>query len=150
MRLGFFTQPAHPPDRVYRDVLLEDRDAVILADELGYAEAFIGEHMTDTAEPVTACLAFIASPMNDAPNITLGSGVIDLPSYHHAMVAAQVAMIDDLPEGRFVFGTGRGGLRSNAEVFGNLDLDRNARFLLPQHHEEADRQRSCGRVQDQP
>jgi alkanesulfonate monooxygenase SsuD/methylene tetrahydromethanopterin reductase-like flavin-dependent oxidoreductase (luciferase family) len=32
-------------------------------------------------------------------------------------------------EGRFVFGIGPGGLRSDQEVFGNLELDRNAMFV---------------------
>lgn len=129
MKLGFFTQPVHPHDRDYGEVLREDREAVILADKLGYVEAFIGEHMTDRAEPITSCLAFIASLMTEAPNITFGSGVVNLPSYHPITVAAQVAMIDHLVGGRFVFGIGPGGLRSDVEAFGNLELDRNAKMV---------------------
>ena len=60
-KLGFFIQPVHPPSRVYAEVLREDREAVILADRLGYREAFIGEHLVDSAETITSCLAFIAS-----------------------------------------------------------------------------------------
>ena len=129
MKLGYFMQPVHPPERNYREVLMEDREAVILADQLGYVEAFVGEHITDKAEPITSCLAFLASLMNDAPNITLGSGVVNLPSYHPAMVAAQVAMIDHLLDGRFIFGIGPGGLMSDVEVFGNLDLDKNDKMV---------------------
>ena len=43
--------------------------------------------------------------------------------------AATVAMIDHLLEGRFLFGIGPGGLRSDMEMFGNLDADRNAMFV---------------------
>ena len=43
-------------------VLREDREAVVLADRLGYREAFIGEHITDLAETITSCLIFIARP----------------------------------------------------------------------------------------
>jgi hypothetical protein len=42
LKLGFFIQPVHPPARAYADVLREDREAVVLADRLGYREAFIG------------------------------------------------------------------------------------------------------------
>jgi len=56
-KLGFFIQPVHPPQRRYAEVLREDREAVVL----GYREAFIGEHMADTAETITSSLAFIAS-----------------------------------------------------------------------------------------
>ncbi len=129
MRLGFFIQPVHPPSKDYRQVLREDREAVLLADRLEYEEAFIGEHVTDRAEPITSCLMFIASLVNEAPRITFGSAAVTLPSYHPAMVAAHVAMIDHLTDGRFVFGIGPGGLRSDAEVFENLDLDRNGKML---------------------
>ena len=61
MQLGFFTMPMHPPGRNYTQTLKEDRAAVILADRLGYSEAFIGEHATDICESIPSCLAFIAS-----------------------------------------------------------------------------------------
>ena len=129
MRLGFFTQPVHPPSRDYRRVLQEDREAILLADRLGYCEAFVGEHVTDRAEPVTSSLMFIASLAHDAKRIAFGSAAVTLPSYHPAMVAAHVAMIDHLTDGRFIFGIGPGGLLSDAEMLGNLDLDRNARTM---------------------
>ena len=134
MRLGFFIQPVHPPARDYRQVLDEDREAIILADRLGYHEALIGEHYTDLAEPITSCLMFIASLARDAPRIRLGSAVINLPSYHPVMVAGQVAMIDHLLDGRFIFGIGPGGVPSDIEVFGNAKLDRNAKMVEAFEH----------------
>lgn len=47
MRLSYFTQPVHPPAKAYRQVLHEDREVILLSDELGYVEAFLGEHITD-------------------------------------------------------------------------------------------------------
>ena len=38
MNLSLFTMPLHPPDREYVDVLKEDREAIILADQLGFRE----------------------------------------------------------------------------------------------------------------
>ena len=128
VRLGFFTQPVHPATRDYRDVLREDREAITLADQLGYCEAFVGEHMTDVVEPITSCLAFIASLADRCPSITFGSAVLNLTSYHPVMVAAQVAMIDNLLDGRFLLGIGP-GVPWDAEAFGNLDLDRNRKML---------------------
>ena len=40
MKLGFFTMPIHPPGRDYTQTLKEDREAVLLADRLGYGWAF--------------------------------------------------------------------------------------------------------------
>jgi alkanesulfonate monooxygenase SsuD/methylene tetrahydromethanopterin reductase-like flavin-dependent oxidoreductase (luciferase family) len=129
VRLGYFTMPLHPPARNYTDVLKEDREAIVLADRLGYVEAFVGEHVTDTAEPVTSSLMFIASLIDRTTNIVLGTGTVNLPNNHPAQVAAQVAMIDHLLEGRFLFGISPGGLISDAEAFGNLDRDRTEMFV---------------------
>ena len=120
--------PLHPLGRSYTDTLHEDREAILLADELGFEEAVIGEHVTDHAETITSCLSFIASLAYHTKRIKLGSGTINLPNSHPAAVAAHVAMIDHMCEGRFIMGISPGGLRSDAEVFGNLDRDRNAMF----------------------
>jgi alkanesulfonate monooxygenase SsuD/methylene tetrahydromethanopterin reductase-like flavin-dependent oxidoreductase (luciferase family) len=129
MKLGFFTMPMHPPGRNYTQTLKEDREAVLLADKLGYSEAFIGEHVTDVCETIPSCLTFIASVAHQTSQIRLGSGTVNLPNNHPAQVAAHVAMIDHMLEGRFLFGIGPGGLRSDMEMFGNLDRDRNAMFV---------------------
>src|SRR5215469_3703621 len=129
MQLGYFTMPLHPPERDYTTTLKEDRDAIILAEKLGYIEAFVGEHVTDRAETITSSLVFIASLLSDTSRIKLGSGTVNLPNNHPAAVAAQVAMLDHLLEGRFLFGISPGGLLSDAEAFGNLDSDRTAMFV---------------------
>jgi len=42
---------------------------------------------------------------------------------------ANIAMLDHMLDGRLIFGISPGGLLSDAELFGNLDADRNAMFL---------------------
>src|SRR4029077_12010346 len=123
LKLGFFIQPVHPPSRPYADVLREDREAVVLADRLGYREAFIGEHLVDSAETITSSLAFIASLADACPSITFGTGVLPLANYHPAMAAAQVAMVDHLVQGRLIMGVGPGVPR-DAEARGDLGSDR--------------------------
>ena len=61
MQLGMFMQPVHDPKRNYTQVLEEDRETIILADKLGFAEVWVGEHISATAEPITAPLVFLAS-----------------------------------------------------------------------------------------
>ena len=124
LKLGFFIQPVHPPSRAYADVLCEDREAVVLADRLGYREAFIGEHLVDSAETITSSLAFIASLADACPSITFGTGVLPLANYHPAMAAAQVAMVDHLVHGRLILGVGP-GVPGDAEAIGDLGSDRN-------------------------
>lgn len=121
--------PLHPPGRRAAETLAEDREAILLAERLGYAEAFVGEHVTDLAENVTSSLMFLASVAHETKNIVLGSGTVNMANGHPAAIAAQVAMLDHMLKGRFIFGISPGGLMSDAEVFGNFQKDRNAMFL---------------------
>lgn len=129
MKLSFFTMPIHPVGKPIVKSLTEDREAFLLADELGFAEGYVGEHTTDQAEIVTSCVAFLASLAYETKNIRLGTGTVNMPNSHPARVAAEVAMLDHMLEGRFNFGISPGGLMSDAEVFGNLKKDRNAMFI---------------------
>jgi alkanesulfonate monooxygenase SsuD/methylene tetrahydromethanopterin reductase-like flavin-dependent oxidoreductase (luciferase family) len=129
MKLGFFTMPIHPMDKDWRQCLREDREAFLLADELGFVEAYAGEHVTDRAENITSCMAFVAWLAAATKNIKLGTGTINMPNAHPAAVAGTVAMLDHMLDGRFIMGISPGGLLSDAEVFGNLDADRNAMFV---------------------
>src|SRR3954466_13513014 len=129
MRLGTFMMPLHPPKRQPYETYMEDREAILLADKLGYKEALVGEHVTDLAENITSCCMFLASLAHETKQIVLGTGTVNMPNSHPAAIAAQVAMLDHMLKGRFLFGISPGGLMSDAEVFGNYKKDRNAIFL---------------------
>src|SRR5690606_4875977 len=128
-QLGFFTMPIHPLGKDWRQCLREDQDAFMLADELGFAEGYVGEHVTDLAENIGSSIVFLASLAGKIKNMRLGTGTVNLPNSHPAHVASQIALIGHLLDGKFNFGISPGGLLSDAEIFGNLDNDRNAMFL---------------------
>ncbi len=129
MQLGYFTMPLHPPGRNYLETLKEDREAIILADRLGFVEAYVGEHTTDLAETIPSCLMFLASLVHATHKIKLCTGTLNLPNGHPAAFAANVAMLDHMLEGRLIVGISPGGLPSDMEMFENLDRDRKAMFL---------------------
>ena len=129
MKYSTFMMPLHPPGRNITQTLEEDREAVILADRLGFSEAYVGEHVTDAAETVTSSMIFLASLVAQTKNIMLGTGTINVPNSHPAAIAAQAAMLDHMLKGRFIMGISPGGLMSDAEVFGNFGKDRNAMFV---------------------
>ena len=134
MKLGFFMMPVHPPGRSLVETLEEDRQMTLLAEDLGFVEGFFGEHITDAAETITSSLIFIAWLLRETKNIKLGTGTVNMPNHHPAMVAAEVAMVDHMAQGRLLFGISPGGLMSDAEVFGNLDSDRTAMFVEAINH----------------
>jgi alkanesulfonate monooxygenase SsuD/methylene tetrahydromethanopterin reductase-like flavin-dependent oxidoreductase (luciferase family) len=129
MQLGFFTMPIHPLEKDWRQSLREDQDAFLLADELGFTEAYVGEHTTDQAENITSCTLFLATLAGRIKNMRLGTGTVNLPNTHPARVAGEIAMLDHLLDGRLNFGISPGGLPSDAEAFGTLGKDRNAMFV---------------------
>jgi alkanesulfonate monooxygenase SsuD/methylene tetrahydromethanopterin reductase-like flavin-dependent oxidoreductase (luciferase family) len=129
VELGFFTMPVHPMGRPWLDTLREDREAFCLAEALGFTEAYVGEHVSDAVETITSSIVFLASLADRITRMRLGTGTVNLPNLHPAQVASQIAMLDHLLEGRLNFGISPGGLLSDAELFGNLDADRNAMFV---------------------
>lgn len=128
MRLGFFTMPVHPEDKKWDISLQEDREAVILADKLGFYDVFIGEHLTDKSENITNSMIFLSSLIAETKNIKLGTGTSNLSHMHPVLIASHAAMLDHLSKGRFIFGISPGALRCDAEVLGIINEDRGQIF----------------------
>src|ERR1700730_1043327 len=128
MRLGYFTMPVHPMHRNWADTLKEDREAIILADKLGFHDAFMGEHLTDACENITNSMMFQASLIPETKQIRLATGTSNLSHMHPVLIAVQAAMFDHLAQGRFILGVSPGALTSDAEALGILDEDRNKMF----------------------
>src|SRR5258708_7261760 len=121
MKLAFFTMPINPVDKDWRLSRQEDREEFLLADELGFNEAYVGEHAADKAENITSGVAFLAWIAAAPKRIKLGSGPINMPNSHPAAVAATITMLNHMLHGRLIFGISPGGLLSGAEFLGNLD-----------------------------
>jgi alkanesulfonate monooxygenase SsuD/methylene tetrahydromethanopterin reductase-like flavin-dependent oxidoreductase (luciferase family) len=125
MRLGYFTMPVHPLHRKWTETLKEDRETIILADKLGFHDAFMGEHLTDRCENVTNSMLFQATLIPATKQIKLATGTTNLSQMHPVLVAVQAAMFDHMAEGRFILGISAGALASDSEALGILDEDRN-------------------------
>ena len=127
MQFGLFLMPIHPPEKSWQQMMREEMDTLVLADELGFHEAWIGEHHTIRTEPITAPDLFIAKAFGLTKNIRLGTGVVLLQLHHPVMLAHRIAVLDHLGEGRFNFGIGTGGMSTEFELFGIEEKDRHLR-----------------------
>ena len=128
MNLGYFTQPFHPITKVLSQSLHEDHEAAVIADRNGYTEAIFGEHATDAYETITSSLTFISSLCFNTKNIKLGTGTINIPNTHPALVASTVSMLDHMLKGRLLLGVSMGALPTDWEIYGSLDLNKEAMF----------------------
>jgi alkanesulfonate monooxygenase SsuD/methylene tetrahydromethanopterin reductase-like flavin-dependent oxidoreductase (luciferase family) len=118
MKLGLFMMPTHPPDKSTIQCYDEDVQLIRLADELGFSEAFIGEHATMAWENIPAPDQFIARVFPETSQIRLGTGVVLMPYHHPANTANRIAQLDHLTRGRINFGVGLSGVVTDLELFG--------------------------------
>ena len=117
MEFGYFAMPSHPPERGLKAGHDWDLQTLRWLDELGYTEAWIGEHHTAPWEPHPAPDLLIAQALLQTKRIRIGPGGFLLPYHHPAELANRVAMLDHLSEGRLNFGVAASGLPSDWAMF---------------------------------
>ena len=74
MNLGLFMMPLHPPEKSRTECFEEDIELVVRADELGFSEAWIGQHLSLAWEPIPSNDLFIATVIPRTRRIRLGTG----------------------------------------------------------------------------
>ena len=120
MQYGLFTMPSHPPECGLFDGHRWDLQTLRWADELGFSEAWIGEHHTAPWEPHPAPDLLIAQALMQTKNIRLGPGGFLLPYHHPAELANRISVLDHISGGRLNFGVAASGLPSDWAMF-NVD-----------------------------
>lgn len=118
MRFGIFLAPFHPPQEDPLLALQRDMALVEYLDELGFDEAWIGEHHSAGYEIIASPELFIAAAAERTRHIRLGTGVVSLPYHHPLMVAERIMQLDYMTRGRVMFGVGPGALPSDAFMMG--------------------------------
>ncbi len=118
MRLGLFMMPLHPLCRPIADCYDRDIDQLVLADKLGFAEAWLGEHFTEKWENAPAPDLLIAKALALTERIVMGTGVTLLGMHEPVYLAHRLATLDHLASGRFQWGIGLGGIPTDMVLMG--------------------------------
>jgi limonene 1,2-monooxygenase len=118
LRFGIFLAPFHPVTENPGAALQRDFELVEWLDELGYDEAWIGEHHSAGMEIIASPEVFIAAAAERTRNIRLGTGVSSLPYHHPLMLADRMMQLDYQTRGRAMLGMGPGSLPSDAFMMG--------------------------------
>src|SRR5437879_10815543 len=108
--------PFHHPSREYTAILEEDREAIVLADELDFSEVFVGEHFTSWTESISSPLTFLSTVIDRKRKIRFGTGVLNLPQTHPMVVAAHAAMFNHISHWRLLMALGSCCLRSDTTM----------------------------------
>ncbi len=118
MKFGIFLAPFHALGENPTLALERDFQLLELMDELGYDEAWIGEHHSAGWETIASPEVFIAAAAGRTRHIKLGTGVVSLPYHHPLMVANRMVLLDHITRGRAMLGVGPGALYTDALMLG--------------------------------
>ena len=117
MTFGTFMAPFHRVGENPTLALERDLELIEWLDDLGFDEAWIGEHHSGGWETIASPEVFIATAAGRTRHIRLGTGVVSLPYDHPYMVANRMVLLDHLTRGRVMLGVGPGALASDANMF---------------------------------
>ena len=115
---GIFMAPFHRLGENPTLSLERNIELIQWLDDLGYDEAWIGEHHSAGWEIIASPEVFMATAAERTRHIRLGTGVISLPYHHPLMVANRMVLLDHLTRGRAMLGIGPGALVSDAHMLG--------------------------------
>jgi limonene 1,2-monooxygenase len=119
LRFGVFIPPHHLPTNYNPTYALQrDVEIVKLIDDIGFDEAWFGEHHSGGVEIISDPMIFIAHVAAQTRSIRLGTGVVSLPYHNPLWVADRLALLDHLTRGRVMLGVGPGALATDAAMVG--------------------------------
>ncbi|MGB2693841.1 MAG: LLM class flavin-dependent oxidoreductase [Dehalococcoidia bacterium] len=118
LRFGIFLAPFHRAGENPTLSLRRDIDLISRLDELGYDEAWVGEHHSGGWEVIASPELFLAAVGERTTRIKLGTGVVSLPYHNPFHVADRIVLLDHLTRGRAMLGVGPGALPGDARFLG--------------------------------
>ncbi len=114
LTFGIFLAPFHRVGDNPTLAIGRDLDLLVWLDQLGYDEAWVGEHHSAGWEIIASPELIIAAAAERTKRIRLGSGVTSLPYHNPFMVAQRFVQLDHMTRGRAMLGCGPGALVSDA------------------------------------
>ena len=96
LTFGIFLAPFHRVGENPTLGMARDMELVEWLDELGFDEAWIGEHHSAGWETIASPEVFIGALIERTRYIRLGSGVTSLPYHHPLMVANRFVQLDHM------------------------------------------------------
>ena len=118
LTFGAFIAPFHPVGQNPTLAIERDLELVVRLDQLGFHEAWIGEHHSAGYEIIASPEVAIAVLSQRTKNIRLGTGVSSLPYHQPLILADRMVLLDHITRGRVMFGVGPGALPSDAFMMG--------------------------------
>ena len=133
MKFSLFMMPCHQPGENPTLAFQRDIGLIHYAEELGFDEAYIGEHHSGGWETHPAPEMSLSMAAAKAQRIRLGTSVFSVPFHHPFFLAERMAFLDHLTHGRAILGVGPCSLVTDKILF-NMENE----ALYPMLHEAVD------------
>jgi alkanesulfonate monooxygenase SsuD/methylene tetrahydromethanopterin reductase-like flavin-dependent oxidoreductase (luciferase family) len=108
MKFGLGLSVQHSPDDSQAGRFQEHLEQVRLASAVGFDSVWASQHYVSAPFTYFQPIPVLARVAAEAGAMSLGTGVLLLPLHHPVDVAEQVATLDVICGGRFIFGVGLG------------------------------------------
>jgi len=128
MKFGLIVSKQHPPGVSMVERFREHVDQVRAARDAGFDLIVMGQHYLSTPFQEIQTMPSLARLAAEAGRMRVGATVLLLPLLNPVDVAEQVATLDVICEGRFIFGAGLGYRDEEFEAFGAQAKERVPRF----------------------
>lgn len=129
IKWGAFLSTALVPWESHREVIERTRRLVDAAEDLDYESVWTLEHHFTPYGLNGSCIDMANFILGRKRKLKVGSAITVVPLYHPVRLAEDVAMLDQLSDGRFLFGIGRGFFYQDFKVFG-VDQSKN-HLMMP-------------------
>ena len=108
MKFGLGLSVQHSPDDSQAGRFQEHLEQVRLASAVGFDSVWASQHYLSAPFTYFQPIPVLARVAAEAGRMSLGTGVLLLPLHHPVEVAEQIATLDVICGGRFIFGVGLG------------------------------------------
>ena len=129
MKFGIGLSVQHLPEDSQAARFQEHVEQVRLACAVGFTSVWASQHYLSAPFTYFQPIPTLGRIAADAPGMTLGTGCLLLPLHHPVEVAEQIATLDVITGGRFVFGVGLGYRDVENEAMGQDPKTRVARLV---------------------
>src|SRR5215211_4397075 len=120
MKFGLFYEWPNPQLRDWKQLFEEGIEQIQLAEEQGFDFVLIAEHHFSNYGMSPAPLLQALHIAERTKRLKIATAVLVLPIWHPLRVAEEVAVLDNLTNGRFICGVGRG---YQPHEFARYDVD---------------------------
>ena len=129
MKFGIALSVQHLPDDPQGSRFREHLEQVRLARAVGFTSVWASQHYLSDPFTYFQPIPTLARVAAEAPGLTLGTGCLLLPLHHPVEIAEQLATLDVITGGRFVFGVGLGYRDVETRAMGHDPKERVGRLV---------------------